>query len=96
LIYWYNLNRAATLSNRPTELMPTTDIDQLAQSIEDGAVQSPTSPTKVMIESWIDTKSPSINGHSPVAESPSVDKDSQLSESTSEKYKVTILFYFES
>ena len=67
--------------------LPRTDIDELADSIDDESPPTPDGSNSHIVESWLDSKSPHENGHS-LIEKESTDRMSIRSDSTSERRKV--------
>ena len=70
------------------DTLPTTDIDQfMSLDAEDEATCSPSETKSSMVENWLDSKTPNINGHTELC-SQSTDRRSIGSGSATEKQKV--------
>lgn len=95
---WNFIHRVASLTKERVQSpitpsidsLPITDIDQLSRSMDDEGAQSPTETNSHRVQTWLDSESPGVNGH-PVPTPRSHDRDSIVSDTTSEKRKVSLV-----
>ncbi|XP_067935086.1 unconventional myosin-IXb-like isoform X2 [Watersipora subatra] len=82
-----NKEHGDTNFSLPVDTLPTTDIDQfMSLDAEDEATCSPSETKSSMVENWLDSKTPNINGHTELC-SQSTDRRSIGSGSATEKQK---------